>query len=183
MSLGIVFKGTEGIVLAADSRVTLMATLPHLQNPAPNQQIIVPATFDNATKLLRVRGQDFIGTVTFGTGAIGLAQPRTASSYIPEFESELPGDRRLSVEEFAKGLSDFFLKQWRDNHMPANPMLHGPPFISCVVFAVRIPYFFRMAVSASCRAASGDAWPSVAACRASPTEVKKRPICGMFGII
>jgi hypothetical protein len=43
MSLGIVFKGIEGIVLAADSRVTLMATLPHLQNPGLNQQIIVPA--------------------------------------------------------------------------------------------------------------------------------------------
>jgi hypothetical protein len=55
MSLGIIFKGTEGIVLAADSRVTLMATLPSLQTPAGNQQILVPATFDNASKLLRVR--------------------------------------------------------------------------------------------------------------------------------
>jgi hypothetical protein len=45
MSLGIVFKGTEGIVLAADSRVTLMATLPDLapQNPGVQQVVVVPA--------------------------------------------------------------------------------------------------------------------------------------------
>lgn len=50
MCLGIVFKGPEGIVLAADSRVTLMAQVPG----GP----VVPATFDNTTKLLRVNGQD-----------------------------------------------------------------------------------------------------------------------------
>jgi SEC-C motif len=106
-----------------DSRVTLMATLPNLQNPGSNQQFIVPATFDNASKLLRVKGQDFVGAVTFGAGSIGTSQPRTASSYIPEFESELAKESRLDVEEFARRLADFFLRQWSSNKMPSNPMI------------------------------------------------------------
>lgn len=47
MSLGIAFKGPEGIVLAADSRVTLMTQL-------AGQNILLPATYDNATKMLSV---------------------------------------------------------------------------------------------------------------------------------
>src|SRR5438552_2555883 len=95
MSLGIAFKGAEGIVLAADSRVTLMAMIAGQQAPgqqAPGQQapgLAIPSTFDNATKLLRVTGQDFVGAVTYGVGAIGQQQPRTAHSFIPEFEAEL----------------------------------------------------------------------------------------------
>ena len=57
MSLGIAFKGPEGIILAADSRVTLMAQL-------AGQNIAIPSTFDNATKLLRVEGQKYVGAVT-----------------------------------------------------------------------------------------------------------------------
>jgi hypothetical protein len=134
VSLGIAFKGAEGIVLAADSRVTLMAVLlrppgPEAPGTAPatgtpgSPQQIVPATFDNATKLLRVSGQNFVGAVTYGAGAIGLQQPRTAHSFIPEFEAELAkksGDERLSVQEFAKELSDFFLRQWQAQGMPMN---------------------------------------------------------------
>src|SRR5215213_6364221 len=82
LSLGIAFKGPEGIVLAADSRVTLTA-----QQAGTNT--VLPAYYDNATKLLRVRGQDFVGAVTYGVGALGSTQPRTAHSYIPEFEQEL----------------------------------------------------------------------------------------------
>ena len=63
MSLGIVFKGTEGIVLAADSRVTLFGTLPSPGLPN-SPQVVVPATFDNASKMLRVKGQKFVGAVT-----------------------------------------------------------------------------------------------------------------------
>jgi len=49
MSLGIAFKGAEGIVLAADSRVTLLAQL-----QLGGNNVMTPATFDNATKLLRL---------------------------------------------------------------------------------------------------------------------------------
>ena len=82
MSIGIAFKGPEGIVLAADSRVTLTGQ-------RPNSNVLVEAHYDNATKLLKVRGQDFVGAVTYGLGALGDREPRTAHSYLPEFESEL----------------------------------------------------------------------------------------------
>jgi hypothetical protein len=86
MSLGIIFKGAEGVVLAADSRVTLLASVP---NPGSTQPIAIPATFDNASKMLRVQGQGFVGAITYGAGALGNVEPRTASSYMPEFEAEL----------------------------------------------------------------------------------------------
>jgi hypothetical protein len=117
VSLAIAFKGAEGIVLAADSRATLNATLQQ-----PNGQILVmPSTFDNATKLLRVKGQDYAGAVTYGVGALGQQEPRTPSSLIPEFEADLVNRSvpRLSVENFSKELSDFFLKQW-SGRMPTS---------------------------------------------------------------
>jgi hypothetical protein len=85
----------------------------------PNNQL-VPATFDNATKLFRVTGQDHIGVVTYGAGAIGEIEPRTAHSFIPELEAELAGSGRLSVEEFSQRLSDFFAVRWQQGNMPAN---------------------------------------------------------------
>ena len=127
MSLGIAFKGPEGIVLAADSRVTLNAQIP-FQPPIPQPQqaqalpqfVLLPSTYDNATKLLRVKGQQYVCAVTYGIGVIGQQSPRTAHSYIPEFENELGnnGDR-LSVSAFAQRLSDFFMRQWQ-TQMPQN---------------------------------------------------------------
>jgi len=111
MSLGIAFKGPEGIVLAADSRVTLMAPVQQPQLPTP---MLLPASYDNATKLLRVKGQDYVGAVTYGAGAIGATEPRTAHSFIPEFEQELVSQNtgRLSAEAFATRLGEFFLARW-----------------------------------------------------------------------
>lgn len=120
MSLGIAFKGPEGIVLAADSRVTLTAT-----SDISGHREITHSYYDNATKLLRVNGQDFVGAVTYGQGAIGGGSPRTAHSYLPEFEADLAGEGRLSVETFATKLSVFFKKQWDVSKMPdeSTPML------------------------------------------------------------
>jgi hypothetical protein len=124
MSLGIAFKGAEGIVLAADSRVTLHNVI-DIPGAAPGtvQKALIPATFDNATKLLSIKSQTHIGAVTFGTGAIGTTAPRTAASYLPEFEDELAKAKkgRLSVEEFAKKLGDFFMAQWIAAKMPNPP--------------------------------------------------------------
>jgi hypothetical protein len=128
LSLGIAFKGAEGIVLAADSRVTLTAMMQigpqaagQPQAPGP-QAMAIPATFDNATKLLRVDGQKYVGAVTYGQGALGTQQPRTAHSFVPEFETQLASKHgegtRLPVEEFAGELSDFFLRQWQAHGMP-----------------------------------------------------------------
>lgn len=124
MSLGIAFKGPEGIVLAADSRVTLTAKL-------PQQNMLVPAVYDNATKLLKVAAQKYVGAVTYGVGAIGQIQPRTAHSYMPEFEEKLAKEKvnRLSVSDFAQRLSDFFMEQWK-SQMPQN--YSGPDMVFLV---------------------------------------------------
>jgi hypothetical protein len=120
MSLGIAFKGPEGVVLAADSRVTLN----NLQAQPNGPPMLIPSTFDNATKLLKVKGQDFVGAVTYGIGAIGQQAPRTAHSFMPEFEAAIQrkhDGKRLSVEEFAKELSAFFLDQWNAQKAPVVP--------------------------------------------------------------
>jgi len=112
MSLGIAFKGPEGIVLAADSRVTLSTETQH-----GDDKIVLHSTFDNATKLLHVTGQDHVGVVTYGLGAIGGSEPRTAHSLMPEFEDDFPKEEakgRLSVEDFAIRLSQFFVHQWSE---------------------------------------------------------------------
>jgi hypothetical protein len=116
MSLGIAFKGPEGIVLAADSRVTLMAQMQQPNLPTP---MLLPASYDNATKLLRIKGQDYVGAVTYGAGVIGRTEPRTAHSFIPEFEQELISVNvgRLSTEDFATRLGEFFLARWNAGGM------------------------------------------------------------------
>lgn len=104
MSLGVVIKGPEGIVLAADSRVTLEAR----RQDDPSTPLVV--NFDNATKLLSFSApHTHVGAVTYGAAVIGL---RTAHSFLPELETELP-QHRLKVEEYARRISDFFLGQWK----------------------------------------------------------------------
>lgn len=123
MSLGIVLKGSEGVVLAADSRVTLFSQIVVPGKPP----ILLPASFDNATKILRVEGVDSVGVVTYGQGAIGAAQPRTAHSYMPEFAVVLGaidsvGQKKkteITVKKFAEELSKFFLERWTNAGMPA----------------------------------------------------------------
>jgi hypothetical protein len=112
MSLGIVIKGPEGLVLAAESRVTLLI-------PQMNGQQLVN-NFDNATKVLSFSGNNNgIGAVTYGLGALG---GRTANSYLPEFEAGLGADSpRLPVGQFANSLSGFFMNQWGlSNQQPNN---------------------------------------------------------------
>ncbi len=112
MSLGIVIKGTEGIVLAADSRITLVAS-------GPNGPSIL-VNFDNATKLLSFGNHNdnhkFIGAVTYGQALIG---QRTAHSYLPEFEFFLKDDR-LTTEKYAEKLAEFFMQRWNEAGMPDN---------------------------------------------------------------
>src|SRR6266852_2836319 len=110
MALGIMIKGSEGVVLAADSRVTLFHQVQ--QQPAPNAPanvppptLVIPANFDNATKVLKVKGQNHVGAVTYGLGAFMTANgPRTMRSFIPELERELEqaNVHRLSVPDFAQ---------------------------------------------------------------------------------
>jgi len=137
MSLGVVIKGPEGIVLAADSRVTLTAE----RSGSPPVRV----NFDNATKLLRLsKPHTFVGAVTYGAAVIGL---RTAHSFMPEFDFELKvSEKRLSILEYASLLSRFFLKQWQKAGMPDNipPMIfivggYDPDAAYGSVYVVDIP--------------------------------------------
>jgi hypothetical protein len=138
VSLAVVFKGPEGLVLAADSRVTLMAG-----QPVPGGIQMLPVFFDNATKLLSLDSYKHLGIVTYGQGTIGEEEPRTAHSFLPELEQHLrkrpkptrrardgtatkstrPG--RLTVKQIADGIGTFFRQQWRKAKMPAeaDPMV------------------------------------------------------------
>jgi len=137
MSLAIVFKGTEGIVLAADSRVTLTAQL----QPQPGQTLLLPSTFDNATKLLKVAGQDYVGAVCYGLAAIGVRSPRTIHSYLPEFEEYIKNQDitdRIGVEPFCQKLSDFFMSKW-NGEMP--PTYQGEDIVLLIGgFDIGAPY-------------------------------------------
>ena len=115
MTLALIFKGTEGIVLAADSRVTLQF---QAQAAGVSTPVLLSAHFDNATKLLKVQGQSHVAAVTYGLGSLGTVEPRTAHSYVPEFETQL-GNGRLSVQHFAQKLSDFFMAQHQASNTPA----------------------------------------------------------------
>ena len=111
MSLGVVIKGPEGVVLAADSRVTLEAQ----KKGGPR----IPVNFDNATKLLSFsKPHNYVGCVTYGAAVIG---QRTAHSYLPEFEQLVLGkkEQTLKIEDYSKELSQFFLKLWNEN-MPSD---------------------------------------------------------------
>lgn len=125
MSLGIVVKGSEGIVLAADSRVTLTA---HFQQP-DKSVLQLPVNFDNATKLLTfAEPNNWVSAVTYGDAVIGLkpSDLRTAKSLIPEFEVDLKD--RLPIKEFSQKLSNFFLEQWQDR-MPSTHKSPGMVFV------------------------------------------------------
>ncbi len=116
-------KGAEGIVLAADSRVTVGA----LQ--AGGQAVIV--NFDNASKLLSFNEpHNFVGAVTYGQAIIGR---RTAHSFVPEFEVSVKDEPRLSVDEYAQKLSDFYMRVW--DEAPGTPKTdeyNGPPMVFLV---------------------------------------------------
>ncbi|MEQ1714425.1 MAG: hypothetical protein ABL907_00340, partial [Hyphomicrobium sp.] len=97
------------IVRAVESRVTLNGETKDRRG----NTIRIQAHYDNGTKLLKVRGQDYAAAVTYGLGALGIREPRTAHSYIPEFEAELANLGRLELFEFAEKLGDFFARQHR----------------------------------------------------------------------
>ncbi len=108
MSLAVAVKGPEGIVLAADARITLNAQGPELPGP-------LRVNFDNATKLLTFgKPHNWVGAATYGDATIGA---RTAHSFLPELEPSLE-NKRLKVREYAEKISAFFLNRWNDSQLP-----------------------------------------------------------------
>lgn|SRR5260221_288777 len=103
MTICLVIRGSEGIVLAADSRTTAIADMPF------GGTQLVP--MDNtAVKLFSFKEPNTaIGVVIHGSGAI---DQKPLSTYIPDFEATLPA-QRLTIQDFAQQLSDFFMRQWK----------------------------------------------------------------------
>ena len=126
MSLGVCIKSPEGLVLAAESRVSFGA-----QANAANQAALL-VTYDNATKVLSFhKPYDGIGVVTWGAAAIGL---RTVQSYIPEFEATLvdsKGEPRasLDVAGFADALSAFYVARFKEWQSQQKAPYGGPPMV------------------------------------------------------
>ena len=95
MSLGVVFKSPEGLVLAADSRVTLTGQKP-LEGGPPGSVQLLPAYFDSANKLLSVNCQSHVGMVTYGATIVSdfeaSSQSLTSTPPMPEaFQANLLG--------------------------------------------------------------------------------------------
>lgn len=108
MSLGVVIKGPEGLVLATESRLTLTRTETRFHPPGITTRLHV--NYDHATKLFSLEEPHrYVGIVTYGLGAIGL---RSIFSFIPEFERDLLSER-LSIQEYAQRLSEFYHAQWK----------------------------------------------------------------------
>lgn len=137
MSLVITIKGPEGIVMAAESRVTLGVQ----QQGKPGLQVF----YDNATKLFGFGPpHGHIGVATYGLAVIG---QRTAYGFLPEFEATLPSTR-IPVVEFARLIQAFYQGQWVIAKSPAD--YAGTPMVFVVagfddgeaygrVYEVRVP--------------------------------------------
>jgi hypothetical protein len=107
VSLGIVVKGPEGLVLAAESRLTLDAKQPDGRS--------LQVGFDNARKVFGfAEPHKAVGVVTYGLGGIGL---RSAYSFVPELKEHLP-TTRLPVYDFATSVSEFYMRLWRATMPP-----------------------------------------------------------------
>lgn len=103
MSLVAVVKGPEGVVLGADTRLTLTVT-----DPNGSRRDV---TYDNATKFLTFQQSPcgaHVAAVSYGNAIIG---GRSVPSYTPEIQLQmdlLPA----TVEDYAKHISKFFSDKW-----------------------------------------------------------------------
>jgi hypothetical protein len=107
MSLVVNVISPEGIILAADSRLTITHQL--------TQDVFIPNSFDTATKLLSFdKPHNYVAAATFGASTIG---QRPAHSFIREFQATLP-NRRITVKQFSKKLLVFYKQKWSEASIP-----------------------------------------------------------------
>ncbi len=111
MTLAVVIKGSEGLVLAAESRLTLTV---------PRGKDVDRVTYDNATKVLELAPpHHHVAAVTFGRGTVDGV--RTAASFLPEFEAGLPAER-LPVMTMAEEMQRFFGARIEPDPVGGTPM-------------------------------------------------------------
>ena len=106
MSLVIAIKGPEGIVLAADTRVTI--------SPGSDSR---EAYFDNSSKLLTIGGpHKRVAALTYGAGSVS---GRMISGLMSEFQQTIE-DARLTTLEYAQEFSRFFTRWWSRGNNTSN---------------------------------------------------------------
>lgn len=120
MSLGVVIKCPEGIVLATDTRLTLTVQMSVQGSPQ------IPCNFDGSSRLLTF-AVPYIGAVTYG---LGVLQYRTPKSLMADFEATIV-KKDLYVEQYSIALSNFFMEQFK-MYMPGAPH----PFPEPMTFVV-----------------------------------------------
>ncbi len=111
MSLVIGVISPDGIVLAADTRLTLKAKLIN------GCELRFP--YDNATKIFSFSPpHNYIGVLFMGKDVIGDTPVR---AYMPLFECSL-GNKRLPVKKFATKMAEFFHNLWakKEKETPAD---------------------------------------------------------------
>lgn len=109
MSLVVVVKGPEGVVLAADTRITVTRRAPGGQFREVN--------FDNASKILTFGKQhSHVAAVAYGPTMIG---GRPVHTLMPEFQWQL-GIQSRKVVDYARELGEFLKGRWVDSGAPGN---------------------------------------------------------------
>jgi len=107
MTLSVVFKGIEGIVLSADSRLTVQAQTGSI------------SFYDNATKIFALPGQRHCGVITAGSSTIPIqSQSRSLTSHLLEFSEVINPLGKLSVEDLSNELNRFVTRVWHISGQP-----------------------------------------------------------------
>lgn len=104
MTLSIIIKVPKGLILATESRVTHTTT----KNTGNAQESRITSDDDAEKVLTFYPPHNFVGVLTHGRANV---EEKTVYEYLTRLEEQLP-EERLSVFEFAKNLSNFFMKQW-----------------------------------------------------------------------
>ena len=119
MTLSIVVRGPDYLVFATESRMTVDTTL--------SIGLRVHNYYDATDKLLTFDApHNYVAALTYGLAAIG---DRTIYSFMPELEAELAEESRMTVEKFAKKLSNFFMRQWNKIPRLQRPQGAGITFL------------------------------------------------------
>jgi len=107
MTTVVVVKCPEGLVLAADSRMTV-------SEKSAGRPIEHPPS-DTLLKILSFKPpHNFVGAASYGVAQIN---QKSAHDYLPEFEHSLD-KKRISVNDFADKLREFFSNKWSESSEP-----------------------------------------------------------------
>ena len=114
MTICVSVRTPEGLILAADSMVTLEGTI---RNPQGQQTTSVLQTFEFANKLTRIKDYP-IGVMTWGIASIS---DRSIPSLIMEWEHDYPllvDNQSFKVKDVADDLQKFITQRYDKVYPP-----------------------------------------------------------------